>query len=329
MKLKKKILSTVATLLIISGVIINNVYSYADTTIAEEESINQVVEKNNLDLAEISNLSSEELAEISSNLVKTRSNKKILIYNNSKPIEGSFVAEKNDCNVYAVYIENVDGIEYISTYAVHDSLVVTEENIGEFIQNISDKAIKDVEESKSNRAVEPRAVFGDTVKFSGGTYTYRTTITKKGNTTYNNKAVSVWDIKSFNQAEFGAGCWNTITRLDFKQPNQEVQSYGPHSISSGGSGSINLKSMGSAIKADSWAISLASGIKVQDSSSLVNKYTRWTTSSLLVKPSITSEYAARVTNAVGKFIVKPSHSIGVQMGAQMSVPVIYHTLDDR
>ena len=174
---------------------------------------------------------------------------------------------------------------------------------------------------KSGYAGNVRATYGDTVKFGSGTYTYNKGINKKGNNTYNGKAVSVLDITSFNQGQFGAGLFDTITRIDVNQTNQHIISYGPKNTSS------RLSEPSSSTKPYSGAFSLASRIKVSGSSSLANKYARCITSSVLVKSRITSEYGVKVTNAVGNFVVKPSHSIGLHTGARVSVPVINHILN--
>ncbi|MGL5712991.1 MAG: hypothetical protein ACRCX2_08225, partial [Paraclostridium sp.] len=218
-----------------------------------------------------------------------------------------------------------------ATLGVEDGVDITTDEIEKFAIDTEESSLNSVNitRSKFGNQGDLKASFGDTVKFGTGTYTYNTGINKKGNNTYNGKSVSVWDITSFNQGEFPGGMWDTTTRIDVNQENQTIMSYGPHSTPSGGSGSITLSGPNSGTNPYSWSFNLASGVKVSDSSSLSNKYARWTTSSVLVKNKITSEYGVRVTNAVGNFVVKPSHSIGIQFGGVLSVPVINHILTDR
>lgn len=331
MVFKKRVSAVLVSMLVLGGIITSNTSVSSAYGQGGLETIAHTLQNNAIDTVKLESISDEDIANKSENLVKTRSEQKLLIHNDGKPLNGNFVVEKNDGNIYAIYLQNVNGVEYRATLGAHDSVEITPEDIEEFAVNSTTESEKAVNQTieKSGGEGSVRATYGDTVKLPGGTYTYNTGINKKGNNTYNGKPVSVWDITSFNQGQFAAGLFDTITRIDVKQTNQHIVSYGPKHVASGSSGNVTLNGPSSATKPYAWSFSLPTGIKVRDSSSLANKYARWTTSSGVVKSRITSEYGLRVTNAVGNFVVKPSHSVGLQGGARASVPVINHVLRDR
>lgn len=330
MNLKRKVSSIVSITIIIGGLLISNTNLVkAEKQNIEDSSVNQLQFDPALTTSIDNNISAEEVMNLSTNLVKTRSNEKVLIHNNGKPISGSIIEKANNGNLYAIYLENVDGVEYRGMYSVSTGVEVKTDDLEQFALDCSLESEKVINEqqSKLENGDKLKAYTAQTHNWGSivGKFSWRNNFVKKQNSTLNGKSVSVWDITSFNQAEMKyAQHVYTITRLDANQTNQQIMSYGPKNLGSGASGSFSLSGPPGAGSA-SISYSFSKEISVDDLSSLSNKYGRWKYKSRVLTKNITSDNAIRVTNGAGKLLIKSSHSVdGVY-----SVPVYNNIIADR
>lgn len=274
-----------------------------------------------------------------------------IIHNNGKPLKQDILEnEPNGDNneLIAVYQTEVDGTSYEKYYFSNNTENNIDEIIGDVVKLQGDikndpKGFVKKLSKESNSDVTPSAVqphpgggywrtyswnFYNVLNIKSGTFTTNLNLHRQSaNANINGKTGSVWDVHAFNEYEVAHYRINQqITRMDVGYTNQQLLSYGPYN-DAGFDVSVNLSKI---ISNNSWTFNVGAVI-TNNLSSIANKYGRWRwnhTQSSMQNPFVT-EPGIRVSNTVGVFSVKTSHTFNTTTGVNHSTGVVTTSLPDR
>lgn len=172
------------------------------------------------------------------------------------------------------------------------------------------RAIQTLASTKDNSDKHTFNVYNGTVL--AGKYTSNVDYLYKGTSTLSGKTVSVWDVVYFNQSvpQNSYQTREIITRFSISDwANQTLRSYAPTTTPKNKSASVSISGL---VPSFGWNIETFSST-ITDSSSISDKYARWTFQTALgsntAKSSYVMEPGARITNAVGQAGFKTTHNI--------------------
>lgn len=262
-----------------------------------------------------------------------------LYHNNGNPIETNILerSENPEMNLFAVADYYINNINYKSYY-LSDTKV-------ENIQNIQTEALNEINKKSTNLNSPLQAPSnisyavgsGNATRdynwsFStGAKLTSSVQLTRaSSNVDINGTTGSVWNVSSTNQLK------NTITNPPFVEwttrlavpfSAQKLIDYGPDSTS-GPTASVGLSGF---VPSFNWNFNI-SGFSITSTSSLSDKYGRWTLNKNLFNPTPTSATmrpGIRTSNTSGNLGVKLSHAYFRSGGTVHATDIITMYVADR
>lgn len=256
---------------------------------------------------------------------KSELGENVILHNNGEPIETNMFEEKHGNELYAIAVNNMDGVEqktyyfaqYADNYEMDELLQTIDEGELENREVVQTK-FTDFEKSAQERGYIENFkwdFFGygdnDGIKRQQGSLATSLSMDRKSSSaTIDGKRGSVWDVSSFSQmlSRSTGGIFDHKTRLDVGYTNQTLYSWGPKDTW-GSTASVSLSGLVSPMN---WSFPL-SGFDVDDLSSKSGKYGRWSYDIGLVAPTkMNTEPGVRATNTQGNFGVKLSQTATIR-----------------
>lgn len=238
----------------------------------------------------------------------------IILHNNGKPIKTNLSVDQNDgYPLFAVYIDYINGEEYMSYYYESAKNRDCTELINEVIETESEK-IEEVKAVYSKNTIEPRQVKNIywTLSNANGSNKGKVSTTLEGSRTsktIDDKKGSVWDISSVSQAEMNSSIdyiYEQRTRLSLAASSTEALIDWAPDLNGKGDKTFTLSGLKNPKE---WPFS-AGAYKYEDLSSKSNRYGRWAFYSPgIARTKVKSNPAIRASNLKGQFYVEASHYV--------------------
>lgn len=257
----------------------------------------------------------------------------LLLHNNGNPIETNLSVDQNDgYPLFAVYIDNIEGKEYMSYYYANVEKRDYNELVEEVI-NTENKKYEEVQQIYSkNRAIEARSIIKnvswslyDSSNKKRGVVSTTLEGTKKS-ATIDSKKGSVWDISTVSQAEMSRS-GDTIkvqrTRLSLAASSTEQLIDWAPDMNGTKDKTFTLSGV---LNPMEWKFS-AGGYHYKDLSSKDGRYGRWEFwSPGIARTKVKTNPAIRASNLKGQFYVEASHYVYSISGVyQPGIKGIYFT----
>lgn len=257
---------------------------------------------------------------------KNKSGENIILHNNGEPIETNMFEEKQGNELYAIVVNNMNGIEQKTYYFAQNADDYEMDELLERIDEgeLENRKVKQIKFNSVNTksSLSPQYIenfkwdffaYGDNdgVKRQQGSLATSLAFDRQSNNIkINGISGSVWDVASFSQmlSRSTGGIRNHKTRLDVNYTNQTLYSWGPKD-SGGSSAQVSLSGL---VNPQNWAFAL-NGFSTDDLSNKGSKYGRWEYKPGLVMPTkMNTEPGIRATNTKGNFGVKLSHTATIR-----------------
>lgn len=257
---------------------------------------------------------------------KNKSGENIILHNNGQPIETNMFEEKQGNELYAIAVNNMDGIEQKTYYFAQNA---DNYEMDELLETIDEGELENrkVVQTKFNStntksSISPQYIenfkfdffaYGgnDGVKRQQGSLATSLGFDRQSNNvTIDGKKGSVWDIASNSQllSRSNGGIRSHVTRLDVKYDNQYLYSWGPYDTS-GSSAKVSLRELVAPLD---WAFPI-NGFSVNDTSVKGSKYGRWEYKPGAIMPTkMNTDPGLRATNTQGNFGVKLSQTATIR-----------------
>lgn len=245
-----------------------------------------------------------------------------ILHNNGKPIETNILLEKDGNELYAVTVNNLDGVEQTSYYFAQNA---DDYEMDDLLREIDEGELensKTIRKHRSNNRINSNGsnYFFDNYKFDyfavsdndgkkrqqgSQTTSYVFTRTPATHIGSGQKG-SIWDVFTDSQmlSRSNGVLLDHKTRLDAGYTNQALHSWGPKDSG----GSTAKVSLGGLIAINDWEFEL-NGFSVDDLSVKSSKYGRWHFKPRVFKPTrMNTQPGIRATNTKGRFGVKMSQT---------------------
>lgn len=244
-----------------------------------------------------------------------------ILHNDGKPISSNINVE-NETNLFAIFIDDIDGNLYTSYYFENVDSVDSESLIDDVskAESINISNYENINISAETNAIKNLTwtykdpVLGNKV----AVVTTSLNAVRKSSTS----TMSVWDIKTTSQLEITISGLARInqqrTRLSLaKSSTEKLIDWAPDSNGS----SSEKVSLDGIVTPSTWEFQV-SGYKYKDLSSMSGRYGRWEfNSAILPSSKWKSKPGIRATNSKGQFYVEVSHTANINSGIPLSADV--------